>query len=123
MKIDDANKLIDSFRYAFTGIITALKDERNMKIHFAAATLVVLLGFLFHISELEWIVCVVWIALVIGAEMFNTAIENVVDLITKEYSPLAKKAKDISAGAVLVIALLAAVSGCIIFIPKLLGLL
>jgi len=117
------NKLTDSFRYAFNGIITSVKDERNMKIHLVAAVLVILFGFLFHISKLEWIVCIVWIVLVIGAEMINTAIENVVDLVTTEYSPFAKKAKDISAGAVLVIALGAAVSGCIIFIPKLVGLL
>jgi len=117
------NKLMDSFRYAFIGIITAVKDERNMKIHFTAAVLVFLFGFLLRISEIEWIVCVAWIALVIGAEMFNTAIENVVDLVTSEYSPFAKKAKDISAGAVLVVAIGAAISGCFIFIPKLVGFL
>jgi len=115
-------KLINSFRYAFAGIKTAIKDERNMKIHFGAAIMVVVLGILLHIQVWEWIVCIGWIALVIGAEMLNTAIENTVNLVTKEYSRFAEKAKDVSAGAVLVIAIGAAISGALIFLPKIIGL-
>lgn len=117
-----SNKVVNSFRYAFTGIKTAIKDERNMKIHLLAAMMVVALGILLHIQVWEWIVCIAWIVLVIGAEMFNTAIENTVDLVTKEYSQFAEKAKDVSAGAVLVIAVGAAVSGVLIFLPKIINL-
>lgn len=113
-----SKKLINSFRYAFTGIWSSLKKERNMKIHFAAAVLVVIFGLLFKINKIEWILCTFAVAMVITAELFNTAIETIVDMITAEQNEKAKIAKDVSAGAVLITAIGAAIVGIIIFLPK-----
>ena len=85
--------------------------------------LVVIFGLLLHISETEWFVCAVFIALVISLELVNTAVEAAVDLVTEERRPLAKKAKDAAAGAVLAAAICAAIVGCVIFLPKLVVLL
>ncbi len=93
--------------------------ERNMQIHCMVTILVVIFGFLLHISFLEWCVCLVLFALVMSLELVNTSIEAVVDLVTEEKKPLAKKAKDAAAGAVLMSAIIAAILGGIIFFPKL----
>ena len=111
-------KLINSFKYAICGIKTSFKSERNMKIHVVAMILVIIMGIILKISKFEWIICIILFSIVIGAELFNTSIEIVVDMITKEKNEMAKKAKDISAGGVLVIAIGAAIIGFIIFIPK-----
>lgn len=111
-------KIINSFKYAFTGIKSAFLSERNMKIHFSILSLVVICGFIFNISLYEWIICLICFALVISAEMINTAIENTVNLVTKETNPTAKLAKDIAAGAVLFNAIISAIIGLIIFLPK-----
>ena len=112
----------NSFKYASQGIWSSFKSERNMKIHIFMMMLVILFGVLLDISLGEWITCIILFALVIGAELFNTAIETVVDMISLEKSPQAKLAKDISAGAVLVFAIAAAIIGFIIFIPKIIEL-
>lgn len=112
-------KIINSFKYAFVGIKSAFISERNMKIHFGILSLVVICGFCFKISLYEWIICLICFALVISAEMINTAIENTVNLITKEKNPTAKLAKDVAAGAVLFNAIISAIIGLIIFLPKL----
>ena len=112
-------KLINSFKYAITGIITSFKTERNMKIHILITILVITMGFIFKISKLEWIVSIIAITLVISAELFNTAIETVVDMINKEKNEKAKIAKDVSAGAVLVTAIGSISIGLIVFLPKL----
>lgn len=109
-----------SFRYAYEGLIAALKAEPNLKFHFLAGFLVVILGFLLKISKQEWITIIILIGLVITVELTNTAIETVVDVFTQQQHPAAKIAKDISAGAVLVAALTAAISGILIFAPYLL---
>jgi len=115
-------KLINSFKYAIEGIISSFKSETNMKIHCAILLLVVLFGFLFRISYAEWIICIILFGLVIASELFNTAIETVVDLIMPDKDDKAKIAKDVSAGAVLIISLASAVVGLIIFIPKIISL-
>lgn len=84
--------------------------------------LVVILGFILKLAAWEWVVCIVLFALVIGAELFNTSIEEVVNLLSPEIRIHAKYAKDIAAGAVLVNAFFSAVVGCIIFIPKIIAL-
>lgn len=89
-----------------------------MRIHFAAGILVSAAGFIFGLSAIEWCIILLLIAGVITLEMVNTAIEKTVDLVTKEYKPLAKAAKDIAAGAVLIYSIAAVVIGFIIFIPK-----
>lgn len=114
----DKKKLINSFKYAFMGINSAFKTEQNMKIHFTIMSLVILAGIFFHIEVMEWIICVGCFSFVIGAEMFNTAIEKTVDLISLEKNEIAKLAKDISAGAVLVFAIGSAIIGLLIFVPK-----
>lgn len=110
--------LIQSFKNAFRGIFFVFRSERNMMIHLIIATLVVIFGWIFHINPAEWILCLICFALVITAEMINTALENIVDLISPERNHLAGKAKDIAAGAVLITAIIAAIIGLIIFIPK-----
>ena len=115
-------KLINSFKYAFEGIKSAFKSERNMKIHISIALLVMLFGILLKIKTWEWIVCISYFALVIGGECFNTAIEIVVNLAMPEINKDAKRSKDISAGGVLVFATSSAVVGLIIFVPKILAL-
>jgi diacylglycerol kinase len=112
------NNLSKSFKNAFIGLINAFIKERNMKIHFLIMVLVISFGFIFNISKYEWYVCLILFGLVISTELINTAIENIVDMITKEYSEKAKYIKDISAGAVLINAIIAAIIGLIIFIPK-----
>lgn len=109
-----------SFGHAYEGILTGVLEERNMKIHCVMAGLVVFFGLLLHITAAEWCVCFVLFGLIMGLELVNTAIEAVVDLVTKEYHPLAKRAKDTAAGAVLIASVMAAVTGLIIFIPRLL---
>lgn len=108
-----------SFKYASIGIFQALKEEPNLKFHLLAGLLVILLGFFLQISSLDWIILVILIGLVISVELTNTAIEAVVDSFTLEQHPGAKLAKDISAGAVLVVAITSAAAGLLIFMPYL----
>ncbi|WP_066735258.1 diacylglycerol kinase family protein [Bariatricus massiliensis] len=114
--------LIRSFRYAFEGIIAGLKTERNLMIHYSALGLVVVFGITLNISITEWCICLILCALVISLEMVNTAVEAVVDLVTRDQKRRAKLAKDTAAGAVLIAAVTAAVIGGIIFLPKIAAL-
>lgn len=116
-------KLIYSFKYAFEGIITGFRQEQNMKIHIAIMLLVILLGIVLKISSIEWIICIVLFGAVISAELFNTAIEQTVNIAMPEINEKAKIAKDVSAGAVLVTAICAAIIGLIIFVPKIIMLI
>lgn len=111
-------KLLKSFKYAFEGIYTGIKIEQNMKIHIAIMIIVIIFGIMLKINITEWIICIILFGLVISMELMNTAIENTVDLITKERNQQAKIAKDVAAGAVLVSAIVSAIVGLIIFIPK-----
>ena len=111
-------RLVNSFKYAFTGIKTAYLGEQNLRIHTIMAILVIICGFLFKISYMEWLVCLVLIALVLMAEFFNTSIEYVVDLASPGINDLAKAAKDIASAGVLVMAIISAIIGLIIFVPK-----
>ena len=109
-------KLINSFKYAIQGIKSGIKSERNLKIHIIIMMLVIIAGIILKISKTEMIICILLSGLVISLELVNTAIENVVDLVTMEQNPKAKKAKDVSAGAVLISAIASAVIGIIIFV-------
>lgn len=108
----------NSFKYAWKGICSAVKSERNMHIHLIFVAAVVICGFVFHISKTEWLACIGCFGLVLAAEMMNTAIETIVNLVSPERHPLAGKAKDIAAGAVLIAAIASAIVGLIIFVPK-----
>ena len=114
-------KLINSFKYAIEGIISSFKTERNMKIHVLAMIIVIALGLFFKLNKVEWCFIIIAIASVISAELFNTAIESVVDMVSPERNPKAKLAKDIAAGAVLVVAIGAAIIGFIIFGPQIIN--
>ena len=111
-------KLINSFKFAFKGIGSSIRSERNMKIHFTMMILVVLAGIILNISMWEWITCFILFGLVISLEMVNTAIEIVVDLVSPTFNDRAGRAKDIAAGAVLVNAIVAFIIGLLIFLPK-----
>lgn len=113
-------KLINSFKYAFKGLGSAVKSERNMKIHFTMMMLVIIAGIFFNIAIWEWITCFILFGLVIGMECVNTAIEIIVDMISPKYNEAAGRAKDIAAGGVLACAIGAAVAGIFIFLPKVL---
>ncbi len=115
---EERKKIINSFKYAFEGIKSSLRTERNMKIHFSMMILVIVAGILLDISTYEWMICIILFGMVIGGELVNTAIEEVTDLVTTEINPKAKLAKDIAAGAVLIMAITSAIIGFIIFIPK-----
>lgn len=118
LKLDN-KRLINSFKFAVSGIKEAYKGEQNLKIHTFIAILVIVFGFFLKISYYEWIICLVLIGLVLMAEFFNTAIEFVVDLASPKIHPIAKSAKDTAAAGVLVMAILSAIAGGIIFVPKL----
>ena len=111
-------KLRNSFKYAFEGIGEAWKTEQNLKIHFVIMALVIIAGFMFKISAMEWIVCLLLFAIVISLELINTAIETTVDIAMPDINEKAKYAKDIAAGAVLFSAIIAVIIGLIIFLPK-----
>lgn len=117
-KILDKKRLTNSFKYAFTGVATAYKTEQNLRIHTVMAILVIISGFFFKISNLEWFVCLILIGLVLMAEFFNTALENIVDMITTDINPYAKNAKDMASSGVLAMAIISAIVGLIIFVPK-----
>lgn len=115
----DKKKLRNSFKYAFSGIKLCINDEQNMLIHFTMATLVIICGFIFKISKIEWIICLMLIGIVMMMELLNTAIENVCDAVTDKENKYIKIAKDTAAGAVLVISIISAIIGLMIFIPRL----
>ncbi len=112
-----------SFGHAFRGLAICFRTQANARIHALAALLAVVLGFVLKIAAWEWCAVVVSIASVWAAECFNTAMEGVVDFVSPERQPLAGRIKDLAAGAVLAVAIGAAVVGAIIFGPKLWALL
>lgn len=107
-----------SFKYAIEGIITSIKEERNIKIHLLAVIVTVIMGITYKISNVEWMICILLFGLVISLELVNTAIENAIDLVTNEKNIYAKKAKDAAAGAVLIAAIVSVIIAGIIWIPK-----
>jgi len=106
-----------SVKHAFEGVVYTLKTQPNFRVHIFFAILAVSLGFIFSISRAEWAVIIFVIGLVLVAEMVNTSIESVVDLLTDKYHISAKIAKDVAAGMVLVTAVIAVFTGLLIFLP------
>jgi diacylglycerol kinase len=111
-------KRVASFQYAFQGLKDLFKNQANARIHLVVALFVVIAGFSFHISRMEWIMLVLCIALVLSLEAVNTAIEYLTDLVSPSYHLLAGKAKDVAAAAVLWAAIGAVVIGGLVFFPK-----
>jgi diacylglycerol kinase (ATP) len=112
-------KLVDSFNYAIEGIIYSIRTQRNMKIHMLATIIVLTATFFYDLSKVELLIITITITLVIVAEMINTAVECAIDATTNFYHPLAKIAKNVSAGAVLVTAINAVLVGYVVFWDRL----
>ena len=110
--------LLDSFNYALEGIIHVLRTQRNMRIHFAIAVIVLVAAIFADVTKLELIALLLAIAFVLIAEMINTAIEGAIDIATSSFDPMAKLAKDIAAGAVLIAAINAVAVGYLVFSGK-----
>ncbi len=117
-----SNNLLNSFKYAFEGIKKAFMMERNLKIHISCMFIIIILGIILNISLWEWIICILLFSLVISSELINTAIEEVVNLLSLDIKPHAKYAKDIAAGFVLINAICSFIIGIIIFAPKIFSL-
>jgi undecaprenol kinase len=112
-----------SFYYAGAGVVHVALTQRNMRVHILIALATTLLGLWLAISLTEWAIISLAMGGVFGAEMVNTAVERLVDLVSPEYHNLAKVAKDSAAGAVLIISIFASITGLLVFLPKLLPLL
>jgi len=111
--------LPESIRHAYEGLLYSLQAERNSQLHLFAAILVVAVSWWLGLDTLEWALIIASIALVFAGEMLNTVVELTIDLITMEHRPLAKHAKDVAAGAILVAAIAAAIIGVLVLGPRL----
>lgn len=117
------NRFIKSFSYSIEGLKYAYKYEQSMLIHVIATICVIIANLFFQVSGMEWLITLLAIGMVLSAELINTAIEAVVDMITLEVHPLAKIAKDCSSAATFVLAVMAAIIGLVVYIPYILGVL
>ena len=115
--VDHKSPLTYSFKYAGRGILQVFRSERSFRLQILVLAFAVIAGFIFQITGMEWILILIAGSIVLISEMINTAIEYAVDLITEEYRIFAGHIKNITAGAVLVSAIIAAVIGLIIFVP------
>lgn len=115
-------RLLKSFGFAGEGVMEALKNEPNFRIHLGIGSLAILLALILGFKPTEWVVLMFTIAFVLIMELLNTAIEAIVDLATSEISEKAKLAKDVSASAVLVSATFAVFVGLLLFAPKIIAL-
>jgi diacylglycerol kinase (ATP) len=116
-------KLIRSFGFAFKGVAYATASQLNFRIHLSVTLIAIATGYLLHISTSEWLWVALCITLVLVTEMFNTMIETLTDLVSPGYNEKAGHIKDMSAGAVVITAIFALITGFVIFLPKLLLLI
>lgn len=114
---------IRSFSYAFRGISSLFRNEHNSRIHIVAAIAVVIVGIILKLNIYEWCLITIVIGLVFVTELINSALESIADRVDPEWNDLIMKSKDFSAAAVLVAAIIALITGCLIFIPKILLML
>lgn len=121
--MEHKHPLLKSFEFALSGLRGILQQERNFKIQLVIGIFAVILGFVLNLSLAEWLDLVIVISLVLVFELINTAIEEIVDLISPQLQDKAKIAKDVAAGTVLVAALGSVVVGALLFIPKIVSLL
>src|SRR5690606_32327934 len=122
-KIMSKHSFFRSFSFALAGILSAFRTEQNFKFHSGAAVAAVALAVFLDISANEWLWIALAVALVMGAELMNTAIESLANHVSAEQHPLIRVAKDCAAGAVLMMAIFALVCGSVIFAPKILRFL
>ena len=118
MTMRRAPTILDSFNFAFEGIIHVLRTQRNLRIHFAIAFAVLILALIVNVTKMELIALLISVTFVLIAEMLNTAVEAAIDIATTSFDPMAKLAKDIAAGAVLIAAINALAVGYIVFSGK-----
>lgn len=116
-------RLVRSFKWAGQGLKYCLSREKNFQVHCIVGVLAVVTGFVLKIAACEWVIISICIAIVLAFEMINTAIEHLCNIAQPSIDPTVKIIKDVSAGAVLIIALMSLVCGAIIFIPKIAALL
>lgn len=116
-------RFFKSFKYSIEGLKYAYKYEQSMLIHVIATICVLLANILFQVSGIEWLITLLAIGMVLSAELINSAIEAVVDLVTLEEHPLAKIAKDCSSAATFVLACMAALIGIVVYVPYIMGVL
>lgn len=116
-----SGNLISSFNFAIEGVVYVIKTQRNMKVHFFVAMLVLVLALVLNVTRFELLVILVTIGMVMAVEMLNTAVEEIVNLVTKKAHPLARTAKNIAAGAVLVVSIMAVGVGYLIFFDKIMA--
>lgn len=112
-------KLFASFRWAFAGLWYLFTTQRNARIHLLAGACALALAAVLGLERWEWLALVLTITLVLAAEGINTAVEATVDVATSRYHPLARLAKDVAAGSVLLCAIAAVIVGCLLFLPHL----
>jgi diacylglycerol kinase (ATP) len=115
----EAAGLVTSFNYAFEGVIYVVRTQRNMRVHFAVALSVLPLGVALGVTRFELLALLLSVSFVLIAEMFNTALEKAIDVATNSFDPLARTAKDVAAGAVLVAAVNATFVGYLVFAERL----
>jgi diacylglycerol kinase len=114
-----SRNILESFRFAFSGLWYALRTQRNTRVHLAIAAVVVVLGLCLNLSYVQWAVLTLTIGFVLVSEMLNTVAETLVDLVSPGYHPLAKVVKDVTAGAVLLTAIVSVVVGLLVLGPPL----
>lgn len=106
------------FVYAINGFIISLKEEKSLVVHLSVAVVSLIIGVILQLSPIGWAILILTIGLVISSELMNTAIENVVDTVTFKFNYTAKKIKDVSAAATLILAVIAICVGLLLFIPR-----
>ncbi len=116
-----SKNLVDSFSYAIEGVLYSLKTQRNMKVHFLLGLMVLVFASILNVTRLELLVLLITVGLVISAEMVNTAIEEVVNLVTQEFHPIAMIAKNVAAGAVLISSVISICVAYVVFIERILA--
>jgi len=114
-------KRIKSFGFAFNGLKILIKEEHNFRVHLLAACLVLIAGYIFHLSAIEWIAIVFAIGFVMALEIINTSIESIADFIMPEKHEKIRRIKDLAAAGVLVGAITALIIGVIVFLPKIMN--
>ena len=123
LKSKDKRKFSGSIKNCLEGINFVITNESNFKKEIVIGIIALLLSYILKISRIEFIIILIMIALVLTSEIINTSIEKVVDLYTKDYNNIAKIAKDVSAGSVLVMSIFSLLVGIIIFLPKIINVL
>ena len=115
-------RILKSFKFSFDGLKYAYLHEQSLLLHVIVMTFIVVCGFAFKISPIQWVITLVMGALILVTELFNTSIEAVVDMVTEEFNPLAKVAKDTASAACFIADMTAAGIWLVVFIPKIISL-